>query len=189
MSPYDWVGKHLPLLFVCCILLVPNCTYVTKRQQEFKPKANQYAICRQLRLYEMNILLKTEGGISFRLYVDCKPHGCKQMERTDENEMTLYYYDVTNSHRIQIPSAVYTCSIQKGKCTWRTYDRPTCLHQSERGCRNRSHWCSSAVQARATFLSTFMLLCSRTTKPNLLAKFLSLMTVLRSRIKVVRHFI
>jgi hypothetical protein len=45
------------------------------------------------------------------------------------------------------------------------------------------------VQARATFLSTFMLLCSRTTEPNLLAKFLSLMTVLRSRKKAVRHFI
>jgi hypothetical protein len=30
------------------------------------------------------------------------------MERTDENELTLYYYDVTISHRIQIPSAGYT---------------------------------------------------------------------------------
>jgi hypothetical protein len=123
------------------------------------------------------------------MYVDCKPHGFKQMERIDENVMTLYYYDVTISHRIQIPSAGYTCSIQKGKCTWRTYDRPTCLHQSKRGYRNRSYQCSSAVQARATFLSTFMLLCSRTTEPNLLAKFLSLMTVLRSRKKAVRHFI
>jgi hypothetical protein len=134
MSPYDWVGKHLPLLFVCCILLVPNCTHVTKRQQEFKPEANQYAICRQLKLYEMNILLKTEGGISVRLYVDCEPHGCKQIERTDENELTLYYYDVTISHRIQIPSAGYTCSIQKGKCNWRTYTQgllnPVCLLNS-----------------------------------------------------------
>ncbi len=88
-----------------CLLHPLGSKHVTKRQQEFKPKTNQYAICRQLKLYEMNILLKTEGGISFRLYVDCKPHGCKQMERTDENEMTLYYYDVTISHRIQIPSA------------------------------------------------------------------------------------
>jgi hypothetical protein len=45
------------------------------------------------------------------------------------------------------------------------------------------------VQGRATFLSTFMLLCSRTTDPNLLAKFLSLMTVLRSRMKAVMQFI
>lgn len=172
-----------------CLLHPLGSKHMTKRQQEVKPKAYQYAICRQLKLYETNILLTTEGDISFRLYVDCKPHGCKQMERTDENEMTLYYYDVTISHRIQIPSAGNTCSIQKGKCTWRTYYRPTCLHESDRGYRNRSHLYSSAVQARATFLSTFMLLCSRTTEPNPLAKFLSLMTVLRSRKKAVRHFI
>jgi hypothetical protein len=105
---------------------------VTKRQQEFKPKANQYAICRQLRLYEMNMLLKTEGGISFRLYVDCKPHGCKQMERTDENEMTLYYYDVTISHRFRFLVLGTHVAFRKGNVLGGLMtDQHVCINQRE----------------------------------------------------------
>jgi hypothetical protein len=170
-----------------CLLHPLGSKHMTKRQPEFKPKAYQYAICRQLK-YEPNILLATEGDISFRLYVDCKPHGCKQMERTDENEMTLYYYDGPFHIEFRFLLLGTHVAFRKGNVLGGlTTDQHVCMNQTE--VRNRSHWYSSAVQARATFLSTFMLLCSRTTEPNLLAKLLSLMTVLRSRKKAVRHII